>query len=113
MDDFLARDGNAGGSGGNLDGRDAPGHSANEWAEVLARTIAHLAAQLTMTQIRLRALATELAERGGLDEGAMRARTRAIAAAETDHYLRENLGAALVDVVDVAALASDITAFLS
>jgi hypothetical protein len=87
-------------------------HSPEDWGEALARTVAHLAAQLTMAQIRLRALATELAARGALDEAAVTARVRAIAAAEAARYLRENLGEALVEVVDVEALERDLIAYL-
>ena len=102
MDDFLAR------ASGSPDGH----HHSQEWAEALARTVAHLAAQLTMTQIRLRALATELTERGGVAEDAVRARVREIAVAETGGYLRENLGEALIEVIDVEALEAEIIAFL-
>ncbi|MGH2533848.1 MAG: hypothetical protein ACRDJW_16270 [Thermomicrobiales bacterium] len=87
-------------------------HNAEEWAELMARTVAHLAAQLTMTQVRLRALGTELAERG-VDRNAVQARVRQIAAVETGAYLRENLGEALVDVIDVDTLEADIIAFLN
>jgi hypothetical protein len=87
-------------------------HSSEEWAELMARTIAHLAAQLTMTQIRLRAMATELAAHGQLDESAVRVRVGQIASAETATYLRENLGEALAEVVDLDALEREISAFL-
>ena len=88
-------------------------HAGEEWAEVLARTVAHLAAQLTMTQIRLRALATELQETGTVDAAAVGARVKAIATAEAGGYLRENLGEALVELVDVEALEADLVAFLA
>ncbi len=88
-------------------------HDPEAWAETLARTVAHLAAQLTVTQIRLRALATELQEAGGVDPVAVGARVRAIGAAEVGGYLRENLGEALVEVVDVEALEGDLLAFLA
>jgi hypothetical protein len=107
MDNLSAR------ADGNRDGRDARGHSPDEWAELLARSVAHLAAQLTMTQIRLRALATALAERDPLTADAVRDRVQAIATAETGRYLRENLGEALVDLIDVEALEGEIAAFLA
>ena len=88
-------------------------HGGEEWGEVLARTVAHLAAQLTMAQVRLRALATELDATGAVDAAAVGSRVRAIAAAEAGGYLRENLGEALVEVVDVEALAGDIVAYLA
>ena len=86
-------------------------HPPDEWAETLARTVAHLAAQLTMTQIRLRALATELGERGAADGEAVRQRAAAIATAETGIYLRENLGESLAELIDLDTLEADIVAF--
>ena len=98
----------AGTGPGGVDGRGG----ADEWAETLARTVAHLAAQLTLSQIRLRALASELQERDVVAAGAVAARVRAIAAAEAGGYLRENLGEALVEVIDVEALERDLIAYL-
>ena len=89
------------------------GHTSAEWAEAMARTVAHLAAQLTMSQIRLRALATEISERGLVDDAAVARRTSQIAAQETGHYLRENLGEVLAEMVDLEALESEIVAFLA
>jgi hypothetical protein len=66
-----------------------------------------------MTQVRLRALGTELSERGVVDRDAVQTRVRQIAAAETGIYLRENLGDALVEVIDVDSLEADIIAFLN
>jgi hypothetical protein len=88
------------------------GHDEEAWAEALARTVAHLAAQLTVSQIRLRALATELGERQLVDPTVVAARVRAIADTETGTYLRENLGESLVDVIDVEALEQDLVAYL-
>jgi len=93
--------------------QDSGGHSPDDWAELLARTVAHLAAQLTMTQIRLRALATEATARDPLLADAVRERVQTIAAAETGRYLRENLGEALVDLIDAEALEGEIVAFLA
>ena len=86
-------------------------HPPEEWAETLARTVAHLAAQLTMTQVRLRALATELEERGATDGTTVTRRAAEIAAAETGTYLRENLGEALAEMIDLDALETDIVSF--
>jgi hypothetical protein len=88
------------------------GHEDEDWAEALARSVAHLAAQLTITQIRLRALATELGERDLVDRAAVAARVREIAVVETDAYLRENLGESLVEIIDVETLAQDLTDYL-
>ncbi len=88
------------------------GHEEDSWADALARTVAHLAAQLTINQIRLRAIATELGDRGVVDERAVAARVRELAASETGAYLRENLGEGLVDVIDVDALERDLIEYL-
>ena len=93
-------------------GLDGHGHEQEAWAETLARSLAHLAAQLTINQIRLRALATELGARELVAPDAVAARVRAIATAETSHYLRENLGEGLIDIIDVDALEQDLIAYL-
>ena len=109
MDDVSARFNQT--NGGNDHGQSE--HSADEWAELLARTVAHLAAQLTMTQIRLRALGSELTARDPGFDDAVRTRLRTIATLETGRYLRENLGDALVELIDVESLEQEIIAFLS
>lgn len=86
--------------------------AAPEW-EAITRTMAHLAAQLTLSQIRLRALATELQERGLVEPATVSARVRALAAADAGGYLRENLGEALVAVIDVEALERELVAYVS
>jgi hypothetical protein len=88
-------------------------HSNEEWAELTARTVAHLAAQLTMMQIRLRALAGELNDRHQVDAAAVQARVAAIARADAETYLRENLGEGLTEVIDVESLAADLADFLA
>lgn len=88
------------------------GHDEEEWAEVLARGVAHLAAQLTVNQIRLRALATALGERDLVDRTAVAAHVRAIAETETRTYLRENLGESLAEIIDLDALEQDLVEYL-
>lgn len=90
-----------------------PGGDEPEWAEVLARTVAHLAAQLTVAQLRLRALATELAVRGAVDERAVAGRVRDLALTDAGGYLRENLGEALAELIDLDALHGDLVAYLA
>lgn len=88
------------------------GHLEEDWAEILARSVAHLAAQLTVNQIRLRALATELGDQKLVDPEAVAARVRQIAGAEVGVYLRENLGESLVEIIDVDALEQDLLEYL-
>jgi hypothetical protein len=89
------------------------GHPSDDWAEAMARTVAHLAAQLTMSQIRLRALATEMSERGLLDDAAVARRAGQLAVTETGSYLRENLGSVLAEMIDLDALEAEIVSFLN
>lgn len=94
-------------------GRDHYHSTSDEWFEMLTRTVAHLAAQLAMTQMRLRALATALEERGAVDASAVRAHLRAIAVQDTGAYLCENLGETLCEIIDVESLEAEIREFLS
>ena len=94
------------------EGSGDPSEDLAAWAELFATTIAHLAAQLTMTQLRLRALASTAAEAGVLDPTAVQANLQLLAEAETGRYLRENLGAALVEAIDTDALERDVVSFL-
>lgn len=92
----------------------APGQAGSEeWAEALARTVAHLAAQLTVAQLRLRALGSALAARGVVDPAEVDAYLAAQARVDGGIYLRENLGEALVDLIDVDALEHDLIAYLT
>ena len=86
-------------------------HDASEWVEVMARTVAHLAAQLTMSQLRLRALATTLDAAGAVDPAAVKATLIDLAGRHAAGYLRENLGEALEEIVEIDALAGQIVAF--
>lgn len=82
------------------------------WSELFATTIAHLAAQLTMTQLRLRALATSAAESGAIDPSRVQANLEALAGAETGRYLRENLGQELTEAIEIESLEREIISFL-
>ena len=105
MDDFGARQGSGTGRGGD--------HGGDDWPELLARTVAHLAAQLTVTQVRLRALATVLDEQGAIDPGLVAEQVGRIARSDAGTFLRENLGETLVDVIDTELLEQDLVAYLS
>lgn len=98
----------------NEPGSDAshPPADLDAWSELFATTIAHLAAQLTMTQLRLRALATTAAESGALDPTRVQANLEALAGSETGRYLRENLGEALSDAIETESLEREIISFL-
>lgn len=90
------------------------GHGAHdEWSEALARTVAHLAAQLTVAQLRLRALGSAIAARGLVDPAEVDAYLAAQSRVDGGLYLRENLGEALVDVIDVDALEQELIAYLT
>ena len=99
----------------NGDAAPSPTHPAGEqeWAELLARTVAHLAAQLTVTQLRLRALASDVAARDSASEGAVHDRLRQLARDEGAAYLRANLGEALTELIDLEDLQQSLIAYLS
>jgi hypothetical protein len=90
----------------------APPADLTQWAELFATTIAHLAAQLTMTQLRLRALATTVGEQGGADPTAVKIRLANLADTETGRYLRQNLGEDLANAIEIDDLERDVIAFL-
>ncbi len=100
-----AASGGAGPAGGRV--------GSDEWAEALARTVAHLAAQLTVAQLRLRALGSAIAARGLVDPAEVDAYLAAQARVDGGIYLRENLGEALIEVIDVEALEHDLIAYLT
>lgn len=90
------------------------GHQVpDEWADSMVRTVAHLAAQLAIVQIRLRALATELGASETVAAGAVAARVASLAEAEVGSYLRENLGEILAEVIDVETLEQDVIGYLA
>lgn len=94
-------------------GTNSHGHPvSDEWADSMVRTVAHLAAQLTIVQIRLRALATELNARDAAAAAAVAARVETLAPAEVGSYLRENLGEILTEVIDVEVLERDLIRYL-
>ena len=81
--------------------------------ERLAQTVAHLALQLTIVQLQLRALGAAAAETGLLDAARVERATATIAQLHTGRYLRENLGEVLADLVDLPELERQIVAYLS
>ncbi len=83
-----------------------------EAIEALTLVVAHLAAQLTMTQIRLRGLATAL-QATGIDPAVVRGHVTEIADREAGHYLTENLGERLAGLIDIEQLTRDIVEFVS
>lgn len=80
--------------------------------ETLAQTVAHLALQLTIAQIQMRGLGTVLERDAKLDAAAVSQATAEIARSDAGRFLSENLGPALVDVIDVADLERQIVTFL-
>jgi hypothetical protein len=81
--------------------------------ESLARTVAHLALQLTIAQIQMRALGSVLADSKLADSEAVFHATAKIAQTSAGRFLSENLGPDLVEMIDVADLESQIVAYLS
>ena len=90
----------------------SPSRDQQALMEALLVTTAHLAAQLTMTQIRLRAVATVISSDDGVDSDAIAQEVRTIAARDTGVYLRENLGEFLTEMIEVEALERELQGFL-
>lgn len=84
-----------------------------ESIESLARTVAHLALQLTITQIQMRALGTVLMNAGLASSEAVFSATSEIARTNAGRFLRENLGPDLAEMIDIVDLERQIVAFLS
>jgi hypothetical protein len=84
-----------------------------ETIESLARTVAHLALQLTISQIQLRAMGSAIEEAGVVGGDAVNRATAKIARGNAGRFLRENLGPELIEMIDVADLERQIVAYLS
>jgi hypothetical protein len=96
---------------GSDDGSSRNGHDHGtdvEWIEALTRSVAHMAAQLTVAQLRLRALGTHLEAKGLADPEAVSAHLALLADRDGGALLRQNLGAALEQVIDVDDLERQI-----
>ncbi len=85
----------------------------DEALERLAQTVAHLALQLTIVQVQLRALGAAAAEAGTVDTARVERAAANVARMHAGRYLRENLGVALSDLVDLPELERQIVAYLS
>jgi hypothetical protein len=84
-----------------------------ETIESLAQTVAHLALQLTIAQIQMRALGSAVEEAGLVDGDAVSTATGRIARMQAGRFLRENLGPELTEMIDTADLERQIVAYLS
>ncbi len=84
----------------------------NEAIEALARTVAHLAVQLTITQLQLRGLGQVLEESGELLGEAVQRATSDLARRNASAFVAENLGPALAGLIDVSELEREIVRFL-
>jgi hypothetical protein len=84
-----------------------------EAIEALARTVAHLAVQLTIAQMQLRGLGSVLAERGIVRGDEVLAATSSLASDQAGAFLRENLGEALANLIEVDPLVDDVISFLA
>jgi hypothetical protein len=89
------------------------GQTADDTIERLAQTVAHLALQLTIVQLQLRALGNAAAESGLLDSTRVEQAAANVARMHAGRYLQENLGEVLSDLVDLPELERQIIAYLS
>jgi hypothetical protein len=91
------------------------GHSHADQSDVieaLARTVAHLAVQLTITQLQLRGLGKVIGESGAVSGEAVLRETDRLAQIHARSFVTENLGEALAGLVDANTLADEIIQFL-
>lgn len=107
MDEGFQPVGKGGGPTPNSSPRDYDGQ-----IEALTLIVAHLAAQLTMAQIRLRALASALEADGAIDPAVVQGYVTQVADHEAGFYLRENLGDVLSNLIEVDDLAREIMEYL-
>ena len=84
-----------------------------EHIESLARTVAHLALQLTVAQLQLRALGTVLADSQHIDRLTVLKATASLAESSTGAFLIQNLGPDLAGMIDLDDLERQIVDFLS
>jgi hypothetical protein len=84
-----------------------------ETIESLAQTVAHLALQLTVAQLQLRALGTVLAESGVVSGADVIARSAQLADEHAGAFLAGNLGPALVELIDMPDLERQIVEYLA
>ncbi|HET7055300.1 MAG TPA: hypothetical protein VFI12_02495 [Thermomicrobiales bacterium] len=84
-----------------------------EAIESLAQTVAHLALQLTIAQIQMRALGSVIEEAGLVGGDAVSTAAGRIARMHAGRFLRENLGPELTEMIDTADLERQIVAYLS
>ena len=84
-----------------------------ETIESLARTVAHLALQLTISQIQLRAMGSAIEQAGVVGSDDVSRATANIARRNAGRFLRENLGPELTEMIDVTDLERQIVAYLS
>ncbi|HQY30741.1 MAG TPA: hypothetical protein PK691_05620 [Thermomicrobiales bacterium] len=81
--------------------------------ESLAQTVAHLALQLTVAQMQLRALATVLEETGQVSATVVTATAADLATSQARTTLVANMGAQIADLVDLDDLERQIVEYLA
>ena len=84
----------------------------NEAIEALARTVAHLAVQLTICQLQLRGLGHVLEESGAMVGETVQRATSDLARRNAGAFIAENLGPALAGLIDITELEREIVQFL-
>ena len=92
---------------------ESDGPTLEETVESLAETIAHLALQLTVAQVQLRALASELGEARIVDSRLVTDRAAALAREHAAGWLSANMGPTIGEMVDQPELTRQIVEYLS
>ena len=84
-----------------------------EAIESLARSVAHLAVQVTIAQLQLRALGQVLETSSLVASDAVSETTASLARSSAGRFLSENLGPDLAGLIDLDDLESQVIAYLS
>ena len=84
-----------------------------EAIESLARSVAHLAVQVTIAQLQLRALGQVLESANLAGSDVVADATASLARSSAGRFLSENLGPELAGLIDLDDLESQVIAYLS
>jgi hypothetical protein len=94
-----------------LNSREEP--TIEQTVESLAQTVAHLALQLTIAQLQLRALGAALESAGVIADADVAAASGQLAEMHAAEYLAANMGSAIAAMVDIPELERDVIAYLA
>lgn len=86
--------------------------TVEQTVESLAQTVAHLALQLTISQIQLRALGLAIEDAGVVASADVLTRVRELAEVHAGQFLQANMGPDIAAMVDLGELERQISEYL-